>query len=92
MGPTRRPLGRWAVRFADRRWFPVSKAALERASRRYARWGRWSLLLSWAPIVGDPLTAVAGILREPVWSFLLLVTLAKGGRYVAVAALAGALF
>jgi membrane protein YqaA with SNARE-associated domain len=79
-------LGRQVERFRDRRWFPASEATLERAKGWYARYGRWSLLLSWAPVIGDPLTVVAGALREPLWSFLLLVTLAKVGRYVALAA------
>jgi len=80
-------LGRGIERFSDRPWFPVKPARLERATRWYHRYGRWSLLLSWAPIVGDPLTVVAGVLREPFVSFLILVTLAKTGRYIAVAAL-----
>jgi membrane protein YqaA with SNARE-associated domain len=80
-------LGRGVERFSDRRWFPLKPQRLERATRWYHRYGRWSLLLSWAPIVGDPLTVVAGVLREPFVSFLLLVTLAKTGRYIAVAAL-----
>ncbi|MEQ9150542.1 MAG: YqaA family protein, partial [Parvibaculum sp.] len=63
-------LGRAALRFRDRRWFPAGPAALERASRWYGRYGRWSLLMSWAPFIGDPLTVAAGILREPLWSFL----------------------
>ncbi len=45
---------------------------LERAQGWYHRYGRWSLLMSWAPVIGDPLTVVAGVLREPLWSFLLL--------------------
>jgi membrane protein YqaA with SNARE-associated domain len=80
-------LGRGVERFSDRRWFPVKPERLERATRWYHRYGRWSLLLSWAPIVGDPLTVVAGVLREPFVSFVVLVTLAKTGRYIAVAAL-----
>lgn len=79
-------LGRQVERFRDRRWFPASEATLERSKAWYARYGRWSLLLSWAPVIGDPLTVVAGVLREPLWSFLLLVTLAKVGRYVVLAA------
>ncbi|ANF24938.1 YqaA family protein [Stutzerimonas stutzeri] len=78
-------LGRSIERLRNKRWFPVSAQQLERAQRRYHRFGRWSLLLSWVPIIGDPLTVVAGTLREPLWSFLLLVTLAKGGRYVLLA-------
>ena len=81
-------LGRMAERFSDRRWFPASPEALARARARYHRWGRWSLLLSWVPIIGDPITVVAGLLREPLWSFVALVTVAKVGRYFVLAALA----
>jgi membrane protein YqaA with SNARE-associated domain len=78
-------LGRVLERFRHRRWFPASEAALARAQGWYARWGRWSLLLSWAPLIGDPLTVVAGVMREPLWRFVLLVALAKAGRYVTLA-------
>lgn len=79
-------LGRGLEQFKQRRWFPVSAAGLERAQRWYRRYGRWSLLLSWAPVVGDALTVAAGIMREPLPVFLLLVTIAKVGRYLALAA------
>ncbi|NLH83190.1 MAG: DedA family protein [Phyllobacteriaceae bacterium] len=79
-------LGRGVERFRHRRWFPVKEAALDRAQAWYRRWGKWSLLLSWAPIVGDPLTVVAGILREPLAMFVVLVTIAKFGRYLVLAA------
>ena len=78
-------LGRSIERFRDKRWFPASPAALERAQRAYQKWGKWSLLLSWAPFIGDPLTVVAGVLREPLPMFVLLVTMAKAGRYVTLA-------
>lgn len=81
-------LGRGLVHFQDRRWFPVSPRRLEQATRWYRRWGRWSLLASWVPVIGDPLTLVAGILREPLWRFVLIVGLAKGGRYLALVLLA----
>ena len=79
-------LGRGVDKFRDKKWFPVKETMLNRSVRWYHRYGRWSLLLSWAPIIGDPLTVVAGILREPFWSFLLLVTVAKTGRYIALTA------
>ena len=79
-------LGRFLTRYADRRWFPVSPAALAKASGWYRRWGYWSLWGSWLPIVGDPLTLAAGVMREPFWRFALIVTLAKGGRYLILAA------
>ena len=78
-------LGRFLLRFRDRRWFPVSEQQLARAEEWYRRYGRWSLLGSWLPIIGDPLTVVAGVLREPIGPFLLLVTLAKLGRYLVLA-------
>ncbi|QDC10563.1 DedA family protein [Oceanicola sp. D3] len=80
--------GRFLRRFQDRRWFPVSGKGMARAEAVYHRWGRWSLLASWVPFIGDPLTVVAGVLREPLPSFLLIVTLAKAGRYLAVVAAA----
>ena len=79
-------IGRGVERFRGRRWFPASEAALERAQRWYQRYGKWSLLLSWVPIIGDPLTIVAGILREPLPVFILLVAIAKVGRYLVLAA------
>ncbi|KXG81886.1 MULTISPECIES: YqaA family protein [Pseudomonas] len=78
-------LGRAVDHLRERRWFPFSASQLERAQQRYQRWGQWSLLLSWMPVIGDPLTLIAGIMREPFWRFVLLVTLAKGGRYIVVA-------
>lgn len=78
-------LGGFAEHFRDRKWFPVSPQALDKAQGWYRRYGRWSLLLSWAPVIGDPLTVAAGFLREPFWSFLILVTIAKTVRYVLLA-------
>ncbi|HLW04231.1 MAG TPA: YqaA family protein, partial [Azoarcus sp.] len=80
-------LGRYVEHFRDRRWFPVRESQLDRYQRMYHRWGRWSQLLSWAPIIGDPLTVLAGVLREPLWSFVLIVLIAKLGRYLVVAGL-----
>lgn len=85
-------LGRGIETFRDRPWFPASSGQLDRATRWYQRWGRWSLLLSWAPIGGDALTVVAGVLREPFWSFVLLVTAAKAGRYIVLAVVTPGLF
>jgi membrane protein YqaA with SNARE-associated domain len=79
-------LGRGIERFRGRQWFPASPAALARAERWYRRFGKWSLLLAWMPIIGDPLTLVAGVLREPFPVFLLLVTIGKVGRYLVLAA------
>ena len=76
--------------FSDRRearWFPFPAQALARAEQRFQRFGLPVLLLSWLPIVGDPITLVAGLLRVRLLPFLLIVTVAKGARYVVLAAI-----
>lgn len=78
-------IGRHVRRFEGRRWFPFDSATIASASQRFVRFGSWSLLLSWLPIVGDPLTLVAGVLRVPLVIFLPLVLIGKGGRYLALA-------
>jgi membrane protein YqaA with SNARE-associated domain len=78
-------LGIGIERFRERQWFPVGADALDRAQRWYRRYGKWSLLASWLPIVGDPITVVAGVLKEPFPTFLLLVTIAKTARYAVLA-------
>ena len=65
--------------------FTAPAAQLARAEAFYSRWGRWSLLLSWAPL-GDVLCFVAGVLRVPLWQFLLIVGFAKTARYALLAA------
>tara|TARA_R110000772_G_scaffold49123_6_gene112810 strand:+ start:121484 stop:121924 length:441 start_codon:yes stop_codon:yes gene_type:complete len=77
-------LGRWIEHFRDRKWFPAKPEQLDKAVGWYHRYGRWSLLLSWMPFIGDPLTLAAGVLREPFWSFLVLVAVAKTTRYLIV--------
>ncbi len=72
-------------RLKTRRWFPVDARTYARAEAWYRRWGIWSLLLAWTPWLGDPLTIVAGALRAPLGPFLLLVTIGKAARYVALA-------
>ncbi|MFN7089063.1 MAG: YqaA family protein [Allorhizobium sp.] len=78
-------MGRFLIRHSDRRWFPFLQSQIDKATGWYARWGYWSLLGAWLPVIGDPLTLVAGVLREPLWRFVLIVTLAKGGRYLVLA-------
>ncbi|MEQ6204684.1 YqaA family protein [Sulfitobacter sp. HNIBRBA2951] len=74
-------LGRFARKYEGRRWFPASPAQIAQAQAWYLRYGKFSLLLSWVPIIGDPITVVAGALRTPLVTFLVLVTLAKATRY-----------
>ena len=75
-------LGRYLLLYANRRWFPLTPARIQQAQNQYQRWGKWSLLLSWLPIIGDPLCLIAGLLREPWPLVLLLVSVAKTLRYL----------
>lgn len=81
-------LGRYARQFQDRRWFPATPQSLARAEGWYHRFGELSLLISWAPIIGDPLTVLAGVFRLPWWRALAWILVAKGARYAVVLLLA----
>lgn len=80
-------LGRGLERYRSKRWFPVSEPTLVKAQSWYRRYGRWSLLASWVPVIGDPITVAAGVLKEPLPMFILLVSIAKIGRYIVLAAI-----
>lgn len=77
-------LARFLLRFEDRRWFPFRRDRLGAAQRWFQRYGVWSLLLAWAPVGGDALTFVAGLMRVNFWLFLLLVAIGKATRYAVV--------
>jgi membrane protein YqaA with SNARE-associated domain len=77
-------LGRYLLHFQDRRWFYFSRSQIEKAQRWYQRYGFWSLLLAWAPVGGDALTLIAGIMKVRLWIFLLLVGSGKALRYVSI--------
>lgn len=77
-------IGLWAERLKHKSWFPLPPDTLAKAQGWWNRWGLWSLLLSWAP-GGDALVALAGLMRVPLWRFLLLVAVAKTARYAVLA-------
>lgn len=79
-------MGLNARRFEGRRWFPFGPAAIAKASDRFRRHGSWCLLFSWLPVVGDPLTFVAGVLKVRLMPFLALVACGKAARYIVLAA------
>ncbi|HEA17473.1 MAG TPA: DedA family protein [Pseudoalteromonas prydzensis] len=84
-------LGTQVIRFKDRKWFPVSQANIDKAQQRFEKYGVYSLFLAWVPIIGDPLTVVGGIFKVRWWTFLWIVTLGKGARYLVVLAFASGL-
>ena len=77
-------LGRFCLKYKEKKWFPIKVNQLEKGQKYYRKYGRFSLLFSWLPVIGDPITLVAGVLKEPLWSFLIFVTIAKGLRYIFV--------
>jgi len=58
---------------------------LVKAHTYFERYGAWALLFSWVPIIGDPITLVAGVLKYDVKRFIMIVLLAKGMRYIMIA-------
>lgn len=77
-------LGLRIERFKDKKWFPVSENNMIKAEKIYQKYGFWSLLLSWLPVIGDPITLIAGLFREKFWRFLLMIFIAKTGRYICI--------
>jgi len=77
-------LGIYLLRFRERRWFYFSQEQIDKAQRWFQRYGFWVLLLAWMPVGGDALTLIAGVMRVPLWLFLLLVATGKGLRYLSV--------
>ena len=85
-------LGLYFIKFKNKKWFPLNEKNMNNSSRWFLKYGKWSLLLSWVPFVGDGLTLIAGVLKVPLYEFVLLVTIAKVTRYVFVAMMAMSIF
>ena len=77
-------LGKFFIQYKEKKWFRIKVNQLEKGQKYYRKYGRFSLLFSWVPIIDDTIKLVAGILKEPLSSFLILVTIAKGLRYIFV--------
>ncbi len=77
-------LGLYLLRFRERRWFYFNQRQIENAQQWFQRYGFWTLLFAWLPIVGDALTLIAGVMRVRLWLFLLLVGSGKALRYISV--------
>lgn len=80
-------IGLWGGPFLVQRFLRVSHESQQRAERYFVRYGSWTLLFSWVPVLGDPLCLVGGILRTGFWRFLLLIAVGKFFRYLVVAKL-----
>ena len=82
-------LGFYARNLTIKKWFPFKETQIERSSKWFSKFGKWSLLFAWVPIVGDPLTFVAGLLRVRFFDFILLVAIGKVSRYLIIFYLIG---
>jgi membrane protein YqaA with SNARE-associated domain len=67
------------IYLTQKRW--IKPHQIERSHRYFDRYGAYALLLSWVPLIGDPITFIAGTLRYSFWKFILLVAIAKTSRY-----------
>ena len=77
-------LGIYSRKFEFKKWFPFSKNQMKRSSKWFLKYGKWSLLFAWLPVVGDPLTFVAGTMRIRFLDFLILVAIGKVARYIII--------
>ena len=82
-------LGSYSRNLTTKKWFPFKETQIERSSKWFRKFGKWSLLFAWVPVLGDPLTLVAGILRVKFIDFIILVAIGKVSRYLIVFFLIG---
>ncbi len=78
-------IGLWGGPFLVQRVLRISYESQQRAERYFGRYGSWTLLFSWVPLLGDPLCLAGGVLRIGFWRFLVLVSVGKLIRYLVVA-------
>ena len=76
--------GYYAAYFIQRKWFPINQNQIDKATKFFLKYGKWSLLFAWVPFIGDPLTFVAGTLRYSFLPFLILVSIGKTARYLVI--------
>ena len=70
--------------FIKKSWFPIKQDKIKKGTDLFNKYGKWSLLLSWVPFIGDPITFVAGTLRFSFIPFIILVSIGKVGRYLLI--------
>ena len=82
-------IGFYSRNFSSKKWFPFNKMQITRSSKWFEKFGKWSLLFAWVPILGDPLTLIAGLLRVKFLDFIILVAIGKVSRYLIIFYLMG---
>jgi membrane protein YqaA with SNARE-associated domain len=84
-GCTSYGIGVYGSTFLITKMLRMDKNERAKAERIFAKYGVWSLLLSWLPVIGDPLCVVAGMMKVSFGRFALLVVTGKAARYAVVA-------
>ena len=74
-------LGYWLSIELVKKWLKISEQEYIKAEQRFEKYGLFSLLFAWVPIIGDPLTLIAGVMRIRLTWFVVLVSIGKLGRY-----------
>ena len=82
-------LGFYSRNLTIKKWFPIKETPIEKSSQWFSKFGKWSLLFAWVPVIGDPLTLVAGLLRVRFLDFIILVAIGKVSRYLVIFYLIG---
>ena len=77
-------IGAWGSILITRKIIKISENDFIKAKQRFKKYGAFSLLFAWVPIIGDPLTLVAGVLRINIFLFFIMVTSGKLIRYVII--------
>ena len=80
-------LGFYFVKLQNKKWFPFNQEQILKSSQWFEKYGKWSLLFAWVPIIGDPLTFVAGTMKTKFFIFLILVGIGKISRYLFISLL-----
>ena len=78
-------IGFWGADVIRRKVMRIDDRMVEKARGVYRKYGAWSLLFSWLPIIGDPLCLIGGALRMQFLPFSILVISGKLARYMFVA-------
>ena len=76
--------GYYVANIIKKKWVPINQNHINKATNFFLKYGKWSLLLSWVPFIGDPLTFAAGTLRYSFLPFLILVSIGKTARYLVI--------
>ncbi len=76
----------WLVKWAWlEKWFHIKREKLDKLSAKVSRYGVWAALLTWLPLVGDPIAIAMGLMRTSPWKTALLMFVGKALRYAVIA-------